>query len=166
MTQTASGSITDHVHPEIAMSEQALPKSKTLHALVKGTPILTAAAVACGCVYVGLNNPEEKLVLGKCGFYALTGYYCPGCGMTRALHSLLKGDVLRAIQFNLVFVIAVPILIYFYVWWVNWAFTQKKMPTFKVSRRAGWTVIALLLIFIVGRNLPFDFAHYFSRGRI
>ncbi len=41
-----------------------------------------------------------------CGFKALTGLPCPGCGMTRALSSLLVGDVSSAFYFHpLVFVL-------------------------------------------------------------
>jgi hypothetical protein len=35
-----------------------------------------------------------------CPFKALTGIPCPGCGMTRALLSLAKGDFQGAFHFN------------------------------------------------------------------
>ena len=35
-----------------------------------------------------------------CPFLALTGYYCPGCGGTRAVRSLLKGDLRMSIQYH------------------------------------------------------------------
>jgi hypothetical protein len=35
-----------------------------------------------------------------CGFRAITGLPCPGCGGTRATLSLLRGDVERALAWN------------------------------------------------------------------
>jgi hypothetical protein len=35
-----------------------------------------------------------------CLFYRLTGFYCPGCGITRALHALVHGDLARAWAMN------------------------------------------------------------------
>lgn len=41
-----------------------------------------------------------------CGFKALFGLPCPGCGMTRALSALLGGDIVSAFRFHpLVFVL-------------------------------------------------------------
>lgn len=35
-----------------------------------------------------------------CRFYALTGFYCPACGGTRALNALLRGRLITSLQFN------------------------------------------------------------------
>lgn len=35
-----------------------------------------------------------------CLFHLLTGYYCPGCGGTRAVKYLLQGQILRSIQYH------------------------------------------------------------------
>lgn len=154
------------IHPEVVMADQSVGNSKLANFVVKGTPVITAAAIACGCAYVGLNNPESKAVLPACGFYALTGYYCPGCGMTRALHSVLHGDILRAIKFNAILVIALPVFAYFYILWMNWAFTGRKLPTFTVSRRVSWTIVAIAAIFVVGRNFPGQIPSFFALGRV
>lgn len=33
-------------------------------------------------------------------FFELTGYYCPGCGGTRAIEALLGGQILKALYFH------------------------------------------------------------------
>lgn len=43
----------------------------------------------------------EAIELGiPCVFQSLTGLYCPGCGGTRAVRSLLKGDFLMSFQYH------------------------------------------------------------------
>ncbi|GLC82568.1 DUF2752 domain-containing protein [Lacrimispora brassicae] len=35
-----------------------------------------------------------------CLFHSLTGLYCPGCGGTRAIRSLLRGDLRMSFQYH------------------------------------------------------------------
>lgn len=165
-TSLSDASLTDHVHPDVAIANQDVSHPALLAAAIKGTPLITAAAIATGCAYVGLNNPETNHILPVCGFYLATGYYCPGCGMTRALHSVLHGNIIRAFQFNALLTLAIPVLMYLYVWWMTWAFTGKELPKIKVSKRVTWAIIGLAVIFVVGRNFPGPVAEFFARGRV
>jgi hypothetical protein len=36
----------------------------------------------------------------RCPIYALTGFYCPGCGSTRAVRAILNGDLQLAFHDN------------------------------------------------------------------
>lgn len=38
--------------------------------------------------------------LPPCAFHLLTGYYCPGCGGSRAVSALLHGHFLESIYYN------------------------------------------------------------------
>lgn len=38
--------------------------------------------------------------LPECEFLAVTGLYCPGCGGTRAVKSLLRGDLIRSFLYH------------------------------------------------------------------
>lgn len=40
------------------------------------------------------------LIPGFCVFRALTGIYCPGCGGTRALRLLFKGDIIHSLMYH------------------------------------------------------------------
>ena len=44
----------------------------------------------------------EKVLdlIPNCFFHAFTGYYCPGCGGTRATFALLHGDILKSLFYH------------------------------------------------------------------
>lgn len=69
----------------------------------------------------------------KCPIYWITGVPCPGCGMTRALVSLLRGDIQGAFFMHpLIFVMPVFLLLFI--------FGSKK-----VRSRASVVMIAVFL---------------------
>lgn len=39
-------------------------------------------------------------LLGPCMFHLLTGYHCPGCGGTRAVYALLRGEIWRSFCYH------------------------------------------------------------------
>jgi len=50
-----------------------------------------------------------------CIFRMLTGWQCPGCGITRACLSLLKGEIQTSFSYNPFLYIAGPCIIYLIV---------------------------------------------------
>lgn len=56
------------------------------------------AAIVIAVVFA--FDPEEMEWMPKCWFYALTGWKCPSCGFTRALHHALHGEVMLAWSYN------------------------------------------------------------------
>lgn len=67
-----------------------------------------------------MNKLIDALDLGiPCVFQSLTGLYCPGCGGTRAVRSLLKGDLLMSFKYHplVLYTIAaliIELIIYYY----------------------------------------------------
>ncbi len=82
---------------------------------------LIIAPALGGALGVGiLWAPEASAVwLGKllppCMFHRLTGLNCPGCGGTRAVQALLRGDWYAAWHFNMFLWISVALLAEEYV---------------------------------------------------
>jgi|GEM_PF-3834962 len=146
--------------------ESSPMNTKLGRTVIKGTPILTGVALASACAYVGLNDPSAKNLTPACGFYLATGFYCPGCGMTRAAHSMLNLNFIKAFQFNALLVIAIPVLVYMYVWWMTWSFSGKELPKLKISKKVWYAIIALTVIFIVGRNFPGVVPEFFAKDRV
>ncbi|WP_345781332.1 DUF2752 domain-containing protein [Pseudoxanthomonas sp.] len=68
--------------------------------------------------HVDPNLPNN--LLPKCVFHSVTGYWCPGCGMTRALHALVHGDVLTALHMNPLGMLMLPALPAMLFWSWGW----------------------------------------------
>ncbi len=85
----------------------------------------------------------------------LTGLYCSGCGMTRAVLSLLKLDFYQAFRYNAFSVILIPILFfYFYGEVYAYCFNEKNFIAQKIPMMFWVVIIVLMLIYGVLRNIP------------
>nr|WP_081710923.1 DUF2752 domain-containing protein [Prevotella nigrescens] len=90
----------------------------------------------------------------KCPFKLITGLQCPGCGLQRALHALLQGNILEAIHYNYFFLFAGP---YIFLFGVRALLTQSKLKN-KITkiiedRRFIWLYIILFFVWLVVRNI-------------
>ncbi|MFV0306200.1 MAG: DUF2752 domain-containing protein [Desertimonas sp.] len=86
-----------------------------------------------------------------CPIHALTGLDCPGCGSTRAMQSLIDGDIARAVSFNALAIVAAgPVLM-----WCWWAAMRRRPLPLVVSHRLAGTVWAIVVgVYTIARNLP------------
>lgn len=76
-----------------------------------------------------------------CLFKALTGYPCPGCGMTRAWWSVLRGDITDAFYWHPLFLLA-PVLVGAIA---VYTFAKKPLP----RKIAEITLLVLAAAFII-----------------
>ncbi|MCS7042211.1 MAG: DUF2752 domain-containing protein [Bryobacteraceae bacterium] len=74
-----------------------------------------AAAVAFAAVLY-LFDPAETPFYPPCRIRLWTGWSCPGCGATRALHALLHGRVAAAWALNPLWTLAAPGLCLWLAW--------------------------------------------------
>lgn len=63
----------------------------------------------------------------KCDFLSKTGLYCPGCGGTRAVKCLLKGDLIRSFLYHPF----VPYCAIMYIVFMVYEFLKKHFKFFK-----------------------------------
>jgi hypothetical protein len=122
----------------------------------------------CACVgasaFLFAVNPSRHAVYPECLLYRTTGFYCAGCGATRALYALLHGHVLAALHDNGPLVLVLPFVLgitFFYAQksWRRKAWPELFLKPRTVARGGLWIFLAMLLFTIV-RNLPgpaFDF---------
>ena len=77
----------------------------------RGGAIVCVATVLAVCGALAFVDPSCSLWPFHGPFKLLTGLQCPGCGLQRALHALLRGDVVSAARYNLFLLYAIPYLL-------------------------------------------------------
>lgn len=123
------------------------------HLALAATAAAALAAAGAGVWVLRRFDPNAAdSPLPGCLFYHLTGLYCPGCGMTRALHALVHGDPVQMLAMNPllpVLMIALPLLI---VQSLGYRLPLPRRMTARLTDGKFWLV--LLGAFWVLRNLP------------
>jgi hypothetical protein len=117
----------------------------------RGITLVSTAALALLALLVCLHKPGVDSWWPPCPLYALTGFYCPGCGSTRMLYWLLRGNPLLAFRQNPLAMIMLPIVIYGLV--RQWISRDSAVFT---RIRSGWIVAfaVVVIAFAVARNIP------------
>jgi hypothetical protein len=86
------------------------------------TPLLRFALVtAVLIVFCGMEHLE--ILPSLCIFKAVFGQSCLGCGTTRAMWSILRFDIIAALEYNKLIVITFPLLAGCTIAWI---FRQNK----------------------------------------
>ena len=78
----------------------------------RSTVIAIWSLILAGAAYLFVFEPGKTGIFPSCLFRFLTGYQCPGCGSTRAMHQLLHGHVVAAFELNPFFLLAIPFLLF------------------------------------------------------
>jgi hypothetical protein len=78
----------------------------------RSTVIAIWSVLLAGVAYLFVFEPGKTGLFPVCLFRLVTGYQCPGCGSTRAMHQLLHGEVIAAFMLNPFFLLAIPFLLY------------------------------------------------------
>ncbi|MBQ6579693.1 MAG: DUF2752 domain-containing protein [Oscillospiraceae bacterium] len=119
-------------------------------AIVAAAALIAAAAL----VYLYFTGEGEGAGI-PCMFHQITGFYCSGCGASRALRSILHFDFYRALRYNAIFTICLPLFaVYFTSLSVSYIRFGKDRVSEKISMKIVWIFIALALIYGVLRNVP------------
>jgi hypothetical protein len=118
------------------------------------------AAGAGAAVVLFLFDPSVVPIYPRCIFHNLTGLDCPGCGTLRALHQLLHGHLLVALQFNAIAVLSLPL---FAGLGLRLAWTEiKGGPTMIWRPLWLWLYLSVWVAFGVLRNLPVPLLAWFA----
>lgn len=116
---------------------------------------VAAAAGVCALGAMGVlyaSDPATSHQFPPCPFHYCTGFYCPGCGTLRALHSLLHGNLPAAWSLNPLLVISIPFIALLLLERSQW--TLPAPLRIFVSARAKRMIPVAVLAFFVLRNIP------------
>ncbi len=104
-----------------------------------------------GFIYYALD-PSTSGAFPRCFFLSFTGYKCPGCGIQRAIHALLHGDVAGAFRYNAFLMVAIP--------WIALCLFAESRRTRNPRLYARlnpellmWLLLAAVLIWWILRNI-------------
>jgi len=119
---------------------------------------LTAAAGLAAAAVLYRFSPREYAFYPRCPFFALTHYYCPGCGATRAFAELLHGHLGSALHFNAAFTLLLPFMVWCFAIMYCTALRDNRMEW---PSMPAWSWKLALTCFAA-----FGFARMFIQGRL
>jgi hypothetical protein len=115
-------------------------------------PVIAGGILLAGCVTLAAVDPTNGPPV--CPFKVVTGWDCPGCGGTRALHQLFTGHLGAALSYNVLAVLILPVLL----WGLFVALTKvlggPGWKSISIERPWIWIAFAAVAVFWVVRNLP------------
>lgn len=96
----------------------------------------------------------QRFTTGKllpCIYYATTGYLCPGCGVTRSIYALAKGNILLSLRNNPIVLLIILFLILFYIEILSELF-GKSIKAVPRNKAVICLILGGLMLFYILRN--------------
>jgi hypothetical protein len=113
--------------------------------------IFTVSAVFLIFVYIYLMDPLAGPDYPHCFTQTMFGFRCIGCGATRAVHSLLHGDIKAALGFNFLAVFLFPAAVVFMLCYIFKGNDAEKF--IKINTPAAAVLAIIVLVLTVLRNI-------------
>lgn len=102
------------------------------------------------------HEPAIRGFSPGCQFRRFTGFYCAGCGGTRALFAFLKGDFSQSWSMNPLFLGGLALGLVFGT--LSWSDRRWGRPRWlqrvRLTAGVGWTLLGICLVFWILRNIP------------
>nr|WP_234791385.1 DUF2752 domain-containing protein [Mycolicibacterium fortuitum] len=116
-----------------------------------------ATVAGCACLAVWMGDPTTPGgYLPACPTKLLLGIDCPGCGSLRMIYSVLHGDLLAALRFNAVGLIALGLLVWAYLAWTYGRMRGRRIVSWQHHRCAAMVTLVVTVVWFIIRNLPLD----------
>lgn len=85
-----------------------------------------------------------------CIFHKLTGFYCPGCGITRMIFAMLRFDFYQAFRFNpFIFLLLIVYSVYLFIYIIVKVKLKKELI---IPRYLYYVLLVITIIFGILRN--------------
>ena len=121
----------------------------------RSTVIAIWSLLAAGAAYVFAFEPGKTGFFPVCMFRFLTGYTCPGCGSTRALHQILHGHFVAAFMLNPLFLIALPFIFYAFLRYTITVMRGGVPRPNALPASYIYAIFVVVVSFWIFRNTPF-----------
>ena len=140
------------------MSERAGEETGFLSTRRKAMIFVAAVPAAGMVIRLALPYILRAMMFGipRC-LMDVFGLRCPLCGGTRCCVMLARGDIAKAVYYN---PYVVGWLLYLLIWYVRVALScvakkyRRALP-YRDMGRFSWIVLAVTVLFLIVRNLPF-----------
>lgn len=117
---------------------------------LKRVGLVFAVIITAGLAYFLVC---DKIGFGiPCMFYKITGFKCPGCGVSRMCISLLKGDIYSAWLYNRGIMLMLPFIAYLIIREVYLYIRYGDCTLKKWESVLAIIIVVILLVFCLARN--------------
>lgn len=110
------------------------------------------AAAAGTCVLLVADPNAAGSRFPPCMFHLFTGCWCVSCGLTRALHALVHGDLPRAFAMNPLAMLTLPLMPLMVLW--SWGWQPARLQPLMRWAMEPRLWLVLLPGYWIARNLP------------
>lgn len=121
----------------------------------RSTVIAIWSLLVAGAAYLFAFEPGKTGFFPICMFRFFTGFTCPGCGTTRALHQILHGHFLTAFTLNPLFMIAIPFLLFAFLRYTVTVLRGGVPRPNALPASYIYAIFFVVLSFWIFRNTPF-----------
>ena len=116
--------------------------------------ILTSLYMLVALVIVYMRYFHIELYsASECYMYRMTGYYCPGCGGTRAVQALVHVELLRSLRCHPAVLPGVVMLIVFWIGMTCEKIVRPNIKRFKLRRIYFYVVLVIVMIQWIVKNV-------------
>jgi hypothetical protein len=114
---------------------------------------ILAAALAVCAVLTNVWHISLFRAAAPCLFHAATGYYCPGCGGTRAIYALFTGHPLRSFIYHPIVLYVVLIGGYFMISQTIERISRHRLAVAMHYRAVYlWGVLVMIVLNVIVKN--------------
>jgi hypothetical protein len=128
-----------------------------------GPRLGTLAGLGVATGYLWAFDPGKDGVWPTCPSRLLLGLDCPGCGGLRGTHDLLHGDVLGALDHNLLLPATLAVIAVLLVLWML-PLVGRPARTIHVPQWVMVTAGVVIAVFTVARNLSIPALAFLGSG--
>lgn len=103
-----------------------------------------------GIIFLYLNHKFSFFI--PCIFHEITGLWCPGCGITRMILSILKMNFYQAFRYNPLVFILMP---FFTIYGITYYYSWLQNKELKINKNIWYLLLVVTITFMILRNIPF-----------